>query len=731
MKENYKRSKDHPQKTSIKKDYLMIDKSFQYHGLLGFSSNHSLDFLPANSLYNFPILSSTESSKSLPISSFTMVTNLDILSMLSKHQKNSLFQLISAQNTDASIHLQEVPKNSINLCSFYSNLCSRSSKVLEISHEPIADSTHLDSFSDSFPNEISRAELSESQKQGIKSLHQNFLNNLEDEKHFQSISPRDTLSPFNSASREDSEVELTPPSVRHPSFISNSSISLQQSEEVVLESLNLELSMLEWDNKRKHIKAHAVLNTSNTGVLIGESQELDSKFLFQSREALISARAGVSIESPPEDEGSIRMSFAQRLFLNGSTASKHRLCNEHTYKLQQVPPKVLLDSQTIYNLETERNFPYRVSPLVRKLVVYEETRPVLAENRHCQILYSCPVGGFLSAPSLSYCSEPLQSFTTISNSEHPLLCMISRPILKNIMDIPIKYISCGYEHIAALSLNGRIYTWGIGSSGCLGHNNLQNCMAPEIIGYIAKKEFAMVECGGYHTVAISEGGEVWSWGRNDVFQCGVKSKKLYNDQIGSVALRPFRVKALREKVKSAACGEAHSLFMTVSGEVIGCGWGEEGQLSSSWRSNEFNRIGIPEKAVKIRCGGVFSIALSENGRVYAWGNGAHGELGMGMSAKYAGDPSLITNLAKEFIVDVCCGESQVLAMTRDKVYGWGKGIVHHFEEADKYPTGSAIICCAPVQLRELNCLQKVLIPKSENMDFNKILAEKLQKYQEV
>jgi hypothetical protein len=139
-----------------------------------------------------------------------------------------------------------------------------------------------------------------------------------------------------------------------------------------------------------------LLNTSQNGYLIGESQEMDSKLMFQSKEALISGRAFnnfQSIESLPEDEESIRMSLAGRLFLNGNTASKHRLADENSYMIHQIPPKHLQESQTLY-IETTRNYPYGISPLLRKLVIYEETRQVLSETNHCKLVFACSIGGF-------------------------------------------------------------------------------------------------------------------------------------------------------------------------------------------------------------------------------------------------------------------------------------------------------------------------------------------------
>jgi alpha-tubulin suppressor-like RCC1 family protein len=36
---------------------------------------------------------------------------------------------------------------------------------------------------------------------------------------------------------------------------------------------------------------------------------------------------------------------------------------------------------------------------------------------------------------------------------------------------PVKWISCGFEHCIAVTLSGRVVSWGYGASGSLGHAN--------------------------------------------------------------------------------------------------------------------------------------------------------------------------------------------------------------------------------------------------------------------
>jgi hypothetical protein len=525
-----------------------------------------------------------------------------------------------------------------------------------------------------------------------------------------------------------------------------SSISKIDPNEAVFTSIGLEMSMLEWDRKRKELREQVKMNTTKNAYLLSESDDLGSELMFQSKVALDTARAlQQSLDSPPEDEGQIRISCANRLFLNGHTASKQRLVQESLKRPGRLAQKELADS-LVLDLETTRNFPNFCSPLLRKFVICEENRPALQEKdsqdflsennskvtskkltKNMQVFFSTTVVGFISTPSIRYSSDP-KAFSFTSLEDLTVTDMLSVPLLRCLQELPVKLLTCGYEHVVALSAAGKIFTWGIGSAGCLGHNNHENYEQPEAINFVFNETFTWVECGGYHTLAINENGQVWAWGRNDVGQCAVDSKHLNQDDIGKVALRPFRVKVEGiGKVTSVACGEAHSLFLNDQQKVFSAGWNDEGQLGVLEVKDLVSLVPVKEKVVKIRAGSIFSLALTEGGKVAVWGNGEHGELGLGNSIKRVIKPTFVDGLKDEFIIDVVCGESHCLALSVSKVFAWGKGVVDNFNDEEKFPRGSDIICYAPVPVLEVDSLQTVVIGKISQGEFSRMVSEKLQR----
>ena len=78
----------------------------------------------------------------------------------------------------------------------------------------------------------------------------------------------------------------------------------------------------------------------------------------------------------------------------------------------------------------------------------------------------------------------------------------------------ISFISCGTSHTVVLTANNEIYSWGSGGCGRLGHGNNENVLSPKQIFKEGCQPwiFEKVSSGDMHTLAITESGELYSWG---------------------------------------------------------------------------------------------------------------------------------------------------------------------------------------------------------------------------
>ena len=75
-------------------------------------------------------------------------------------------------------------------------------------------------------------------------------------------------------------------------------------------------------------------------------------------------------------------------------------------------------------------------------------------------------------------------------------------------------VSCGSFHTAAVSDNGDVYTWGKGEHGCLGHGDAADRLEPSLVRLLHDQGVKIVQAasGHSHMLATSRDGNVWSWG---------------------------------------------------------------------------------------------------------------------------------------------------------------------------------------------------------------------------
>ncbi|KAG8364543.1 hypothetical protein BUALT_Bualt18G0008000 [Buddleja alternifolia] len=136
---------------------------------------------------------------------------------------------------------------------------------------------------------------------------------------------------------------------------------------------------------------------------------------------------------------------------------------------------------------------------------------------------------------------------------------------------------------------------------------------------------AAVSCGGFFTMALTEEGQLWNWGANSNYELG------RGDKIGG--WKPQPVPSLKDvRLIQIASGGYHSLALTDKGEVLSWGHGGQGQLGNS--SLHSRKVPEPvealanERVTYIACGGSSSAAITDKGKLYMWGNTADSQLGV-------------------------------------------------------------------------------------------------------
>ena len=204
-------------------------------------------------------------------------------------------------------------------------------------------------------------------------------------------------------------------------------------------------------------------------------------------------------------------------------------------------------------------------------------------------------------------------------------------------------VACGSFHNLALTASGAVYSWGINDYGQLGDGTTINARDLVLVQGLEGVVVADIACGGYrprpacarssraqtrpslltratrfarspggwHSVAITEEGDVYVWGRGEYGRLGLGEK-------GTSKLLPRRVEGLEgHKVVEASAGGTHTVVVTEDGRMFIWGRGSFGRLGTGNEQNHFAPVevcfpGGPERwwIIAAAAGGRHTMALA-------------------------------------------------------------------------------------------------------------------------
>ncbi|MCD9559958.1 hypothetical protein HAX54_018337 [Datura stramonium] len=309
-----------------------------------------------------------------------------------------------------------------------------------------------------------------------------------------------------------------------------------------------------------------------------------------------------------------------------------------------------------------------------------------------------------------------------------------KPLESNVV-LDVHQIACGVRHVALVTRQGEVFTWGEESGGRLGHGVEKDFSRPRLVEFLAVTNVDFVSCGEFHTCAVSTLGDLYTWGD------GTHNAGLLGHGNDVSHWIPKRVSGPLEglQVLSVACGTWHSALATVTGKLFTFGDGTYGALGHgnrvslpyprevhslnglktikvacgvwhtaaivevtsqncgnvptrklfTWGDGDKNRLGHGNKEAyllptcvsalidynfhQLACGHNITVGLTTSGHVFIMGSNAFGQLGNPQADGKS--PSLVQDkLVGEFVEEIACGASHVAVLTsRSEVFTWGKG----------------------------------------------------------
>lgn len=136
--------------------------------------------------------------------------------------------------------------------------------------------------------------------------------------------------------------------------------------------------------------------------------------------------------------------------------------------------------------------------------------------------------------------------------------------------VAFKKLSCGNNHCAAISSDdGSLYTWGWGQSGRLGHGDETQRDQPTYVDALSDiAPLATVACGSAHTLVATDDGDVYGFGWNAHGQVsGAAKDDIKAGTSSDVCLLP--VLCLNQKgIVALSCGGFHTAAISQSGNLF-------------------------------------------------------------------------------------------------------------------------------------------------------------------
>ena len=204
---------------------------------------------------------------------------------------------------------------------------------------------------------------------------------------------------------------------------------------------------------------------------------------------------------------------------------------------------------------------------------------------------SGPLGNYISRGALRRAVAPERP---TENHWGPYWC---RPQRVGNMQGTAFAVTSGFEHNLVVGSDGRVFTWGNGASGQLGHDPNQLGNFPQraqlrpvhsLSGYEATMQPIMqAAAGGYHNMALNMAGEVYTWGIATDGRLGYGETAIKRLGVGeggkdmcypSAGIVPYFLTS-KLRVSQVACGHSHSLAIA------------EGELFT-WGDNSGGKLGL-------------------------------------------------------------------------------------------------------------------------------------------
>ena len=237
---------------------------------------------------------------------------------------------------------------------------------------------------------------------------------------------------------------------------------------------------------------------------------------------------------------------------------------------------------------------------------------------------------------------------------------------------------------AAIKTDGTLWSWGNGSNGALGTNDIV-CYSSPVQEASTSTNWSEVSCGNTYAAAIKSDGTLWSWGANGFGNLGTNNTTSYSS--------PVQETSSSSTWSKISSGFNHTVAIKTDGTLWSWGRNNLGQLGTNnvtCYSSPVQETSSSTDWAEVSCASEFTVAIKTDGTLWAWGYNLYGTLGTNNTTCYSSPVQEVSSSTNWSIVDCSSGHTSAIK-TDGTLWGWG------FNSSGQLGTNNTTCYSSPVQ----------------------------------
>ncbi|KAL3156070.1 hypothetical protein ABBQ32_013058 [Trebouxia sp. C0010 RCD-2024] len=209
---------------------------------------------------------------------------------------------------------------------------------------------------------------------------------------------------------------------------------------------------------------------------------------------------------------------------------------------------------------------------------------------------------------------------------------------------PVVQVAAGDSHSAVVTEQGAVWAWGTyrDTTGVYGFSpHTRIALLPTLVWDPKKADDQAVKIasGTDHTVILSRGGQVYSWGTAGQGQLGRIGARLLERHMKETLLQPRPVKRVKRvrgvsvhsPIVDIACGSYATYAVDEAGNTWAWGLNNYGQLGMPGQEPVMTPQVVPslqgQNVIQVRGGQHHALALTQEGQLLSFGRPTYGRMG--------------------------------------------------------------------------------------------------------